>query len=362
MAVKANTGSQASEVGSLRIIYFLSAFSYNLLVVQGVCSISSEGVQPLIMLNLTYFFMKKLLSSYLSLFAVAALLLATSCGEDEDVALERPSFVVSGIDDVATTTVVPGEPVTFDLSINAPAGFNTLYINKTGGVAQDEIVVSRGATVENTFVYPFSYTPVAAEAGETLVFDFQAVDEAGLDNTYTYTIVVNEPPLVAYQDELLFAPLASGASQTWYNALTGTAYTSSQINSSTQTISDEIDFGYFFGSTELGATLAAPAAYPIAAGQGTWAVRNNTKLKKTGLSASAFTEANSAAAIQTIYNNATFAGNEGRATNLAVGDVVAFKTDPASEGGERLGLLYVTKIVTGTGETGSIQFNVKVVP
>ena len=307
--------------------------------------------------------MRRLFYPFFSLLVIASLLVTTSCGTDEEVTPARPTFTISGIDDDATTTVLPGQEVAFNLLINAPGGFNTLYINKTGGTAMDEIVVSRGATVEQAFTYNFSYTPTAEEAGQNLVFDFRAVDENGLDNTFSYTIVVTEPALIVYEDELLYAPLEAGTSQTWYSVSTGEAYTSNQINSSTETISNRIDFGYFFGTNELGATLASPRNYPIStAGQATWTVKNDTKLKKTTLPASAFFEASTRATIQDAFNNATFGANEGRATNLKVGDVVAFMTDPSKPGGSKMGLAHVSEIVTGTGSTGMIRLNVKVIP
>lgn len=307
--------------------------------------------------------MNKLLYSFLSFFLVASMLVMTSCGNDEDDIANptQPSFVITGIDDEAETTVAPGEEVSFTLTINAPGGFNTLYVDKTGGTTQPRLTISRGNDIEQSYVYEFSYTPTMEEAGETIIFDFQAVDEAGVDNEYTYTIIVTEPELVSYEQELLFAPLADNTSETWFSTSTGETYTSAEVNNAQETISNNIDFGYFYGVTRA-ATLASVADYPINAGQQNWTVRHDTQLRKTNLDASAFMETTSAASVQQAFDTAQPGTNDGQATNLEEGDVVAFMTDADSPGGSRYGLIHVSTITAGTTSTGSILINVKVVP
>lgn len=308
--------------------------------------------------------MNKLLYSFLSFLLITSMVVTTSCGTDDDpVAPAAPTFVVSGTaaGEEEATTVEPNQPVSFTLTINAPGGFNTLYIDKTGGTPMDRTVISRGTAIEETFVHQFTYTPTMEEAGETITFDFQAVDEGGLDNVFTYTITVIEPELLVWEQELLFAPLADNTSETWFSTSTGETYTSNEVNAAQATISNTIDFGYFYGATNE-ATLASVADYPIAAGQGTWTVKHATMLRKTTMTASAFMETTSAAAVQQAFTDATAGTNEGQATNLQEGDVVAFMTDPDGPGGSRYGLAHVSTITTGTGSTGSILINVKVMP
>ena len=309
--------------------------------------------------------MNKLLYSFWSLFLVAALVITTSCGTDDEVEPGRPAFTITGIDDVTATTVDVGEPVTFTVNVNAPGGFNVLRVFKTVGDGGDRVMIDEvsrtpGQNTQNQ-TYNFSFTPTAAEAGETVIFDFEAVDDAGRDNVYTYTVTVNEQPLVAYNSVLLFAPLADFNSETWFSTTTGETYSSNEVVNTTAPVSSQIDFGYFYGVTNE-ATLASPESFPVPAGQANWSVRNSTKLKKTALPASAFFEASSAASIQQAYDNATFGTNEEQATNLQVGDVVVFLTDLDKPGGSRLGLAHVADITTGAGSTGKITLNVKVVP
>ncbi|WP_224999378.1 hypothetical protein [Cesiribacter sp. SM1] len=310
--------------------------------------------------------MNKLLYPLFSFLLIASVVLTTSCGTDDDeVTANRPSFTITGIDDVTGTTADVGEPVTFTVNVTAPGGFNVLRVYKTVGEDGNREMIAEesrtaGQTTQN-HVYSFTYTPIAAEAGQMVYFDFEAVDDAGLDNTYEYIVTVNEQPLVAYEQELLYAPLESGASETWFSTTNGETYTSNEVNNTQQAISNLIDFGYFYGVTRE-ATLASPENFPTAAGQASWNVRNNTKLKKTELASSAFFEATSAATIQQAYENATFGTNEEQATNLEVGDVIVFMTDPDNTGGSRMGMIHVADIVEGAGNTGRIMLNVKVMP
>ena len=310
--------------------------------------------------------MNKFLYSFLSLFLLASLVVVTSCGTDEDEALaNRPAIEITGIDDPSRATVAAGEQIAFTVNVNAPGGFNVLRVTKAVGATGTPVMideVSRPAgQPTNTFTYNFEYTPTAEEANQTLYFDFQVVDDAGLDNTREFILEVTEPELVVYEEELLFAPLANNASKTWFSTSTGEAYTSAEVNTTQQTISDLIDFGYFYGATRE-ATIASVANFPISAGQDAWTVKHDTKVKKTSLPASAFFEATSAATIQQAFDNAQFGSNEGQATNLTEGSVIAFMTDPDSPGGSRYGLIHVSSITAGAGTEGRVLINVKVMP
>ncbi len=315
--------------------------------------------------------MKKLFYSYWSLLLAASLLITTSCGTDEEdgtITPGAPAFTITGTDDVTGTTVDVGEPVSFTVNVTAPGGFNVIRVQKTVGETGtpedfDEESRPSGQTTES-YAYDFSYTPTAEEAGQAVYFDFVAVDDAGLSNTYEYIITVNEAQLISYEEELLYAPLGNNTSQTWFSTSTGETYSSAQVNESQETISADIDFGYFYGVDEFGPTIASVANYPIAAGQGDWSASNATLIKKTELEASAFFEASSAATVQQAYDAATFEdeNNQGRATNLEVGDVLVFMTDPNKEGGSKMGLIHVSEIVEGAGTEGRILINVKVAP
>jgi hypothetical protein len=310
--------------------------------------------------------MNKLLYPLFNFLLLASLIVTTSCGTDDDpLTLDRPSFVITGVDDGEEdeTTVAPGETVDFTLAVAAPGGFNTLNITKTGGTAETFTPISRGTTINQDYTYEFSYTPTMEEAGETIVFDFQAVDEDGQDNVYTYTINVTEPELVEYEEELLYAPLQNATSKTWFSTSSGKTYTSNEVNTTQATVSDSIDFGYFYGQTRQ-ASLASVANYPsdINSGSANWNVRHDTKLKKTNLESTNFFETTSATSIQQAFEDAQYGANQGQVTNLEVGDVIVFMTDPDSPGGSRYGMIHVSNIEAGAGSEDNILINVKVMP
>jgi hypothetical protein len=129
-----------------------------------------------------------------------------------------------------------------------------------------------------------------------------------------------------------------------------------------ESVSPKIDFGYFYGTVngDLEATLASPSAYPIDYGQEGWDERNNTKIKKTGLTADAFLELeNDEDGINNAFVQASYGASEGQARKLLVGNILAFELVTAK--GNKRGLIYVKGIAPGTGTDSSITIDVVVV-
>jgi hypothetical protein len=307
--------------------------------------------------------MNKFLNYFLSMTMIAALLAVTSCGEDpiED-AIDAPSITLDGVavGEESETTVDVGEEVAFNVNVNAPGRFNTLLVNRTvgDGTTVTDTTVSRDNTVQNNITFPFSYTPTEAEAGETVVFDFVAVDEDNRESIYDYTVIVNEQQVNTFPATLLYAPDSEGITESFFSTENGETYSSDEVTGTSDPVSSTIDFGYFYGVNKE-ATLASPADFPFEVGQSGWDVRNSTMLKKTELTESSFNES-TAASINAAFDNASGEG-QGQATQLQVGQVVAFETDPSKEGGSRRGLIYVQDIVPGTGNNDHIEILVKVI-
>jgi hypothetical protein len=307
--------------------------------------------------------MNRFLNYFLSMTMIAALLAVTSCGEDPiEEAIDAPSITLDGVavGEESETTVDVGEEVAFNVVVNAPGRFNTLLVERTmaDGTTVTDTTVSRDNTVQNNITFPFSYTPTAEEEGETVVFDFTAVDEDGRENTYTYTVMVNEQEVNTFPATLLYAPDSEGVTESFFSTENGETYSSDEVTGTSDPVSSTIDFGYFYGVNKE-ATLASPADFPFEVGQSGWDVRNSTMLKKTELTESSFNES-TAASINAAFDNASGEG-QGQATQLQVGQVVAFETDPSKEGGSRRGLIYVQDIVPGTGNNDHIEILVKVI-
>lgn len=125
--------------------------------------------------------MKKITST-LFLF-VAAFLVLTSCKEEET---PDSQVSISGIP--ATATIDAGAtlgPVT--AQITAPDGLKTLTVRKDGATLATETFT--GAT---TASYDFSYTAVPADAGNNIVFEFEAIDTDGSKASVNHVLTVKE--------------------------------------------------------------------------------------------------------------------------------------------------------------------------
>lgn len=318
--------------------------------------------------------MNRFLNYFLSMTMIAALLVVTACGEDpiEEV-IDAPSITLTGVaaGEETSTTADVGEEVAFDVNVSAPGRFNTLIVEKTvgDGATVTDTTVSRDNTIQNNITFPFSYTPTAEEAGETVVFDFIAVDEDSRENTYTYTVLVNEQEVVSYNAILLAAPTEDQTNEVWFSTSTGLRYSTEEVNATTETLSSQIDFGYRYGPS-AGATLASPTAYPTEGNQNMtgWSTLNETMLRRvsTGVTEEQFLEmGNSAAAITTAYEAGTAGANPQRLAGLQEGEVLAFMTDADKEAGSQMGLVYVEEINlgadgTGFGSDAYILLNIKV--
>ncbi len=131
-----------------------------------------------------------------------------------------------------------------------------------------------------------------------------------------------------------------------------------EVNNTSDPISADIDFGYFYGSTD-GATLSDPDSYPFAYGQAAWGTRNSTTFRRTSLTSSAFAEVTNFAAIEAAYEAATAADTDpGIESGLVQGEVLAFATDADKTGGSKKGLILINSIVAGDGEDGQINIEV----
>ena len=342
--------------------------------------------------------MKNLLKSSFILLAVASMTFLASCGEEDvEEPIDAPTLSVTSaasayaLDEVISFTVTyttPGQFGGFNYSFTAtdgetPVEFTKQLLGPTDLV--DEGV--DGTATSGSFTFkPFG--DVAIEdleftvndedyslAGKDVEFDFEILNASvdGLSATASATFSVDEPASPearSYTAILLAAPLqdangttASKTSETFFSTNTGLTYSMATINSSSDPLSANIDFGYFYGSgsNATGATLSDPASYPFAYGQAAWGVRNSTTFRRTSLDASAFAEVTTFAAIDEAFDAADAADSDaGIESGLEAGEVLAFETDADKEGGSKRGLILVNSIVAGDGENGQISIEVLV--
>ena len=321
--------------------------------------------------------MKSISRIFMSMLAVAALLLTYGCGDDTETA-DAPTIVIDGalLDVSNSYSGVPGDQLIVNVRANSALGMNRLSISKAvdGGAGTIVADTSRaaGQTTGNLNLN-FSYTLVQAEVGTTITFTATAVDDDGAQTTGTFTVITDNPPnptVMVDSTFLIAAPLGNNDSKTFYSSSEATLYSYSDVQNTTAPISPTIDFGYFYGVNEFGATLAGIDNYPRPNDVdlydfSNW-TRNQTAFRTTTLTAAGFdalTEFDDAA-IAAEFENGTDVANTGQARNLEAGQVIAFRTDADKDGGAKFGLIKVVEVVLGTsmgtGSDAGLRIMIKV--
>lgn len=318
--------------------------------------------------------MKKYSNYFLMTFAVLALGFLASCGDDEEVTANGPSITIGGEDgDENSFEGHPGDEINLTITVNSEIGFNRLQINKVvgedGPVSILDTARAAGDPV-NAFVTDFDYILQSNEVGENVVLNFIATDDDGNSNTASYTVSTLEQPAVRYSAVILAAPLGSTpgqrSSDSFFSSETGLTYTADEVVNGEE-LSALIDFGYYYLSEAGTANLASPANFPEAVynlgpnGQ-QWGTLNNTKLRKTNITAQQYieyTEENTDA-IFAAFEDATPGTNEERALDINQFDVLAFETDAAQGEDVRRGLILIEELVPGDGVEGQIEIEVLV--
>lgn len=310
--------------------------------------------------------MNKFFNYIFALTAIAALGFMSSCSDDDETpGLNGPSISLSTVDGEHESdfTGYVGDSVGWTITVNAPAGFNTLNIyRQEDGVKGSPIKTFSkvSGTTPTSFEEDYGYTIGSDDIGNTVYIVFEAVDEEGRIATLDYQVKAEEKPTIKYEMTLLYAPNDNKASKTFFSTNDGQTYSMNDVLGTEEAVSAKIDFGYFYGTT-FKATLASPDQYPLDDyGQAGWNVRNATKIKKTDLSAAAFIEIeNDVEAINQAFDDAEFGTNEGQARDLTVGEVLAFELVSAK--GNKRGLIKVNGIEGTTGTDAHIKLDVVVV-
>lgn len=158
---------------------------------------------------------------------------------------------------------------------------------------------------------------------------------------------------------VIYGDQANNSAGSFYATTTGTVYTQALA----KTNAASVDFLYYYGATNK-ATLAAPNDAPAATifdnatnGLQTWSVKNATEIRATLLDAASFDVIVADSTLTDVYDLVATGAAATSSTDLAVGDVIAFKTV-----GNKKGFVKVVAIVeNGTTATGDyLKVDVKV--
>ena len=285
--------------------------------------------------------------------AVLGGFILTSCGEDtltpSEPTTDNPptviSFSVNGEASTGSGNHAPAGNIEFDITFGDDIELSSYEIRES---ASTDILDSGTASGTNWLV---SYThPIrrTADNGFSNLITFIGTDTQGQQVSESYQINVVDT-LYSYSITLGGDQNATGS---FYAAIdeTGQIYTVSSAFDN----QEDVDLVYFYGATNQ-ASLAAPSDTAAAVfsvyNLNAWTTRNATEIHA---STADFTGANNSLAVQDAFD-ASLA--QSRASNLSVGDVIAFRTVDGV-----YGLISVTDIDDANGRAGTITFDVKVQP
>jgi len=295
--------------------------------------------------------MNKLFKNISNLLVLSAIIVLASCGKDEEVVLPDGPTITIVSDQLSATAIyeaTAGEVITFSVTVNAPGGFNN-YTATSG--SQTIISESKTAgTTETTFTSNRTTEISTSEdfVGQTVTIEVTAVDDNNKTSSVTLEFTVVSAPLTPANVVMLAAPLGDLTATSFYSTNTGEKYAPSAVNASNDPISNDIDFGYYYGSTN-NATIASPSGFVgsvFASQVELWGTKNETTLLATTLTSTDFIETTTTASLVAKFDAGTD-GSQFR-TGLKVGDVVAFQTSSTKTNSPGKKGLILIKAINGT--------------
>lgn len=282
-----------------------------------------------------------------SLVLVALVAVAfTSCKKDETT---LPAPVISFSNGINTANINAGDDYEINGNIVSEEGLSEVKyfkVTTTGETQVGQAVTS--FTNANSYDFKLNVTDVA----EQTVIKVMATDKKNQTSALNFTIKINGNTITSYNNIVLGAQTNATIGSS-FASFDGTVYnlTDAKANSS------KVDVIFFYGATNL-ATLSAPSnltdlnqVFTTASAPSSWTTKNETKLLKDN--SINFDAINAGTAIPNV--NATGAA---KVSNVAVGDVICFRTAPTSAYPNKNGVLKVVAISGNTG-TATITFNVK---
>src|SRR5690606_16364479 len=158
--------------------------------------------------------MNKFFNYIFALTAIAALGFMSSCSDDDETpGLNGPSISLSTVDGEHESdfTGYVGDSVGWTITVNAPAGFNTLNIyRQEDGVKGSPIKTfsrSSGTTLTE-YKTDFGYRLSEDDLDKTVYIIFEAIDDREDSNSATlrYEIKAEIEPTKKFTTKLLYAP------------------------------------------------------------------------------------------------------------------------------------------------------------
>lgn len=294
--------------------------------------------------------MKKTFLNSLAVLVLAGLMVFQSCSTTE---VSEPIVVVSSVSDgwdgaTNTFTGEVGDTLELSISVTADGIFNTLRITKDGSTLLEESRTEEGQT---SYTTTYKYGLMSDEVGDSIVLTIAGIDDEAKSTEETVSIktIAKAIPVVSYTARLMYAPTGDLMSKTFFSSDNGDTYSRDDVESTTESVSPLIDFGYYFGNTAK-ATIVSPASYPSAIYDlSSWGTVNDTKLKLTEMPVDHFTSIADNDDIMEHWAMTDMSDADGDVIDLAVDNLVAFELDAAK--GSKKGF-FLVKAITGTFNSG----------
>lgn len=314
--------------------------------------------------------MKKLLNQLILFSAIGGTLFLASCGSDDpEPVIDGPTIsaeltsgqtVNNGIIEASS-----GAVLSFDVDISAPGGFNTLRVtNTTTGdvvteINRNDLGLDAGVTVVPTITT--SLTLPSVSSNTFIDIEFLVVDDNNSPASENITIeILAEPNVDIYDAFLLAAPLGDGSSDTFFSTNNGVLYSDDDVLNSSNNLSANIDFGYYYGATNL-ASIASIEAYPTnVVNVDAWNVQNATMFRTSTMTEADFDAIGEFDADDLAAEYEVASAEAGQKNQLSAGTILAFKTDATKDGGSKFGLLKVVSVSGTDGQGDGINIEVKV--
>lgn len=314
--------------------------------------------------------MKKLLNQLILFSAIGGTLFLASCGSDDpEPVIDGPTIsaeltsgqtVNNGIIEASS-----GAVLSFDVDISAPGGFNTLRVtNSTTGdvvteINRNDLGLDAGVIVVPTITT--SLTLPSVSSNTFIDIEFLVVDDNNATASENITVeILAQPNVDIYDAFLLAAPLGDGSSDTFFSTNNGVLYSDDDVLNSSNNLSANIDFGYYYGATNL-ASIASIEAYPTnVVNVDAWNVQNATMFRTSTMTEADFDAIGEFDADDLAAEYEVASAEAGQKNQLSAGTILAFKTDATKDGGSKFGLLKVVSVSGTDGQGDGINIEVKV--
>jgi len=283
--------------------------------------------------------MKKL--SFLLFAFFAGVLLLSSCSKDNETFSPPTLNFIGGAGYIDQDETIPANTffkVGIAASANTQSGEKLATLRLTRTMDNSTFVDTTFAINDNQFNADFTFN--AQAAGKTEKITFLLTDKNAQSTSVSLTLTYEAVGVAVTKNVDVLMGSFNDDYGSFYSTVNQAAYNIADAG----TRQADIDFLYYLGAVN-GSSIASPAdptANTVYA-MGSWTVKNETLFSSTSLTAGDFD------AIGNTYLFPAFTGTASSITQLAVGDVIMFKTV-----GQKLGLIKINEI-TSRGDYTNID-------